>query len=108
MNVELLKELLLIAIVNSVIMTLFIQKIKETFNVNSKMIVFISFVINMVIGSLFSLSFSDVTFINSLWIGFFSFVGADTIYKTLEDKVFKSIKELEKKEEEVEEIKYDL
>jgi len=104
MNVELLKELLLIAIANSVVMTLFIQKIKETFNVNNKMIVFISFVINMVIGSLFSLSFSDVTFINSLWIGFFSFVGADTIYKTLEDKVFKSIKELEKEEE----IEYDL
>ena len=108
MNVELLKELLLIAIANSVVMTLFIQKIKETFNVNSKMIVFISFVINMVIGSLFSLSFSDVSLINSIWIGFFSFVGADTIYKTLEDKVFKSITELKKEKEEVEEIKYDL
>lgn len=109
MNVELLKELLLIAIANSVVMTLFIQKIKETFNTSNKATVLLSFLLNMVIGCLFALSFSDVTFINSLWIGFFSFVGADTIYKTLEDKVFKSIKELKKeKEEEVEEIKYDL
>ena len=52
MNVELLKELLLIAIANSVVMTLFIQKIKETFNTSNKSTVLLSFLLNMVIGCL--------------------------------------------------------
>ncbi len=104
MKIELLKELLVIAIASGVIMTMFIQKIKETFNINGGMVIIVSFILNMIIGSLFAISFSDVNLIYSIWVGFFSFVGADTIYKTLEDKVFKSIKELEKEEE----IEYDL
>ena len=103
MNIELLKELLIIAIASGVIMTMFIQKIKETFTINGGMVIIVSFILNMIIGTLFAISFSDVNLINAIWVGFFSFVGADTIYKTLEDKVFKSIKELEK-----EEIEYDL
>ena len=104
MNIELLKELLIIAIASGVIMTMFIQKIKETFTINGGTVIIVSFVLNMIIGSLFAISFSNANLINAIWVGFFSFVGADTIYKTLEDKVFKSIKELEKEEE----IEYDL
>lgn len=105
MNIELLKELLIIAIASGVIMTPFVQKIKESTEIKkSRTIIRISFSVNMIIGSLFALTFSDVNLIYAIWVGFFSFLGADTIYKTLEDKVFKSIKELEKEEE----IKYDL
>lgn len=102
MNIELLKELLIIAIASGVIMTMFIQKIKETFKIKGGNVIIISFLLNMIIGTLFALTFSDVNLIYALWVGFFSFVGADTIYKTLEDKIFKSIKKIE------EEIKYDL
>ena len=104
MKIELLKELLIIAIASGVIMTMFIQKIKETFNINGGMVIIVSFILNMIIGSLFAISFSNANLINAIWVGFFSFVGADTIYKTLEDKVFKSIKKIEKEEE----IEYDL
>ena len=105
MNIELLKELLIIAIASGVIMTLFVQKIKESFTFKKgNRVVFISFFTNMVLGTLFAISFSNANLINAIWVGFFSFVGADTIYKVLEDKVFKSIKELEKEEE----IEYDL
>lgn len=105
MNIELLKEVLIVAICSGAIMTLFIQKIKESIEIKkSNTIIIISFFTNIVLGTLFAISFSDVNLINAIWVGFFSFVGADTIYKTLEDKVFKSIKELEKEEE----IEYDL
>lgn len=103
MNIELLKELLIIAIVSGVIMTMFIQKIKEAFIIKGGTVIIVSFILNMIIGSLFAISFSDVNLIYSIWVGFFSFVGADTIYKTLEDKVFKSIKKIEE-----EEIEYDI
>ncbi len=96
MNIELLKELLLIAIASGVIMTLFVQKIKETFKINGGTVIIVSFILNLIIGTLFALNFSEANLINAIWVGFFSFVGADTIYKTLEDKVFKSIKEQKK------------
>ena len=52
----------------------------------------------MVIGTLFSLTFTDLNMINSLWVGLTSFIGADTVYKTFEDKIFKSFGEITKKE----------
>ena len=44
----------------------------------------------MIFGTLFALTFSDAKLQESLWVGLFSFVGADTLYKTFEDKIFKS------------------
>jgi len=92
MNIELLKNLLIIAIGSSIIMTAFLQKIKEGFNIKKgKTMIRISFVLNVTIGVLFALSFSEVSIFYSVWVGFFSFIGADTIYKAFEDKIFNSI-----------------
>ena len=44
----------------------------------------------MIFGTLFALTFSEAKLQESLWVGLFSFVGADTLYKTFEDKIFKS------------------
>lgn len=101
MNFELLKQVLLISIGSSIISTTLIQKIKEGYKFkNSKKIILISFEVSMVIGTLFSLSFTDLNMINSLWVGLISFIGADAVYKTFEDKIFKSFGEITKKESE--------
>jgi hypothetical protein len=101
MNFELLKQVLLISIGSSIISTTLIQKIKEGYKFkNSKKIILISFGVSMVIGTLFSLSFTDLNMINSLWVGLISFIGADAVYKTFEDKIFKSFGEITKKESE--------
>lgn len=106
MNIQLLQELLVIAICSGAIMTLFIQKIKEGFKFkDSKTIICLSFILNLVIGTLFALNFSDVTWVNALWCGLFSFIGADLVYKTLEEKVFVPFNKIKEKEEEIE---YDL
>ena len=44
----------------------------------------------MIFGTLFALTFSDAKLQESLWVGLFSFIGADALYKTFEDKIFKS------------------
>lgn len=91
MNIDLLKQVLVIAIGSSIITTALVQKIKEGFGFkNSKKIILVSFGVSMVIGTLFSLSFTDLKIVNSLWVGLISFIGADAIYKAFEDKVFKS------------------
>lgn len=103
LNIELLKAILVIAIASGVIMTALVQKIKESINIkDSKIIVVISFITNMVLGTLFALWFSDVVLISALWVGLFSFIGADLIYKALEDKVFKSFDKIS--EEKIQEI----
>ena len=56
----------------------------------SSFIIIVSFVVSMIFGTLFALTFSDAKLQESLWVGLFSFVGADTLYKAFEDKIFKS------------------
>ena len=65
------------------------KRIKEE-KCTTKYICFYSFIISISIGILFSLSFSDLNFIYSLWVGLISFIGADSVYKLFEDKIFKS------------------
>ncbi len=97
MNIDLIKEVLIIAVSSSIISTALVQKIKEGFNFKkSSKIIIVSFILSMIVGSLFSLSFTDLTIVNSLWVGLISFIGADVIYKAFEDKIFKSYKALEK------------
>ncbi len=86
LNIDYLRQLLLISIALSVITCTIIQKTKHLFN-NSKWISFYSFLINLVVGVIFCITFTNITFPNSLWIGLFSFLGADSIYKTLEGKL---------------------
>lgn len=99
LNLDLIKNILIIAIASSVITTAFVQKVKETIEFKkSNRLVIISFVVSMVLGTLFALSFSDINLINALWVGLVSFIGADTIYKLFEEKLFKPFGEIYKKE----------
>ena len=95
LNLELIKNVLIISVAGSIITTAIVQRIKEsfTFKKSSKLVI-VSFIVSMVLGTLFSLSFSDATFINSLWAGLISFLGADAIYKAFEDKIFKTFNEI--------------
>jgi len=107
LDIELLKAILIIAIASGSIMSLLIQKVKESINIkDSKIIVIISFITNMILGTLFALWFSDIVLISALWVGLFSFIGADLIYKALEDKVFKSFEEI-KEDKKLQEPIYD-
>jgi hypothetical protein len=44
----------------------------------------------MLFGIVFTLSFTNYDIINAVWVGLFSFLGADSLYKVFEDKLFKS------------------
>lgn len=91
MNIDLIKSLLIISIASSIISTTFVQKIKGMSIVKcSNCLIYLSFLVSMYFGIVFTLSFTSYGFIDSLWVGLFSFIGADTIYKSFEDKVFSS------------------
>lgn len=90
LNLDLIKNVLIVAMASSVITTAFVQKIKEAFKFKkSSHVVIVSFFVSMTIGTLFALSYADINLNYSLWAGFVSFLGADTIYKMFEDKIFK-------------------
>lgn len=95
MKIELLKQILMVAVASSIISTSIIQKIKEQLK-NKKILFIISLLVSLIIGTTFCLSFTELTFIDSLWVGVASWVGADALYKTFEDKFFKSFKNIEK------------
>lgn len=105
MNIDLLKELFVIAIVLSVITMAFIQKTKGIFK-TSKFIELYSAIVNIIFAIVFCISFTEVSIINSLWVGLFSFLGADTLYKTLEGKLA-SFTDIMNQKEEIIEIKRD-
>ena len=105
MNIELIKSLLLVAVSSSIISTSFVQKIKTVSLIKcSDCLIYISFLISMSFGMLFTLSFTEYTLVDSIWVGLFSFIGADSLYKAFEDKLFKSfgkineVKEIERKD----------
>ena len=96
MNVDLIKTILIIGIGSGILSTAIVQKIKEGFKFkSSKIIILISFIVSMIVGTLFSLSFTDLNIVNSLWVGIVTFLGADTIYKAFEDKIFKSFSNID-------------
>lgn len=99
LNVELLKNVLIIAIAGGCVSTLLIQKIKEVLNRKSWLML-ISFLVNMIIGTLFAKCFSDIEWIYCVWAGLFGFVDSTVLYAMLEDKIFKSFSSLNKAEEE--------
>lgn len=97
MDVNLIKTLLVISCISSILSSAFVQKIKTTKIVkNSSQIIYISFISSMIFGIIFTLSFTDYSIIESLWVGLFSFLGSDKLYKSLEDKLFLSYKNLKK------------
>ena len=97
LNIELLKNVLIIAIAGGVVSSLLIQKIKEGMN-NKKHLVLISFLINMIIGTLFAKCFSNIEWLYCAWSGLFGFVDASILYGLLEDKVFKSFSKMQEEE----------
>ena len=99
LNVELLKNVLIIAIAGGCVSTLLIQKIKEVLNRKSWLML-ISFLVNMIIGTLFAKCFSNIEWIYCAWAGLFGFVDSTVLYAMLEDKVFKSFSSLNKDIEE--------
>ena len=105
MNIDLLKELFVIAIVLSVITMAFIQKTKGIFK-TSKFIELYSAIVNIIFAIVFCISFTEISIIISLWVGLFSFLGADTLYKTLEGKLA-SFTDIMNQKEEIIEIKRD-
>lgn len=101
-DVELLLNILWTATICQVIALVTTQKFK-TLKIVTKawQVILFSFVLNVVLAICFCLTFTDLKLILSLWVGFFSFIGADTVYKMLEEKkLLKGLTEvsLEKKE----------
>ena len=94
MDLELIKNILIIAMSASIFSTAIIQKIKEQLK-NKKLLFFISLIVSVVSGTLFSLSFTTLNIINSIWVGVVTWVGADALYKTFEDKIFTSYKNID-------------
>lgn len=100
-NVELLLNVLWIAIICQSIALITTQKFK-TLKVVTKawQVILFSLVLNIVLSMCFCLTFTDLKLILSLWVGFFSFIGADTLYKTLEDKqLLKRLTDVSEKKE---------
>lgn len=84
---ELLLNVLWIAAICQILTLVTTQKFKSLKMVRqSWQVIAFNFILNMVLSILFCLTFTNLTILSSLWVGFFSFIGADTIYKTLEDK----------------------
>ena len=91
MNIDLIKALLTIAVASSILSSTFVQKFKSVSIIKcSSCLIYISFVISMLFGIVFTLSFTDYKITEALWVGLFSFLGADSLYKAFEDKIFSS------------------
>ena len=98
MDLDLIKQILVVAIASSIVSTATIQKIKEI--LKNKTALYISaFLISIAIGICFALSFSDLSLTSAIWVGLITWVGADTIYKAFEDKIFTSFSDMNNKNE---------
>ena len=94
MELELIKQILIVSIAASIISTATIQKIKEQLK-SKKWLFFITLLSSIGIGMSFALSFTDLSLINSFWVGLTTWIGADAIYKSFEDKIFKKFSDFE-------------
>ena len=93
MNLELLKQILIVGISASIFSTAIIQKIKEQLK-SKKWLFFISLVISIGIGIFFTLTFAELDIIGAFWVGISTWVGSDTIYRAFEDKIFKKFSDI--------------
>lgn len=94
MNLEIIKQILIVSIGASIISTATIQKIKEQLK-SKKWLFFVSLISSIGIGIVFALSFTELSLINSIWVGLITWLGADAIYKSFEDKIFKKYSDIE-------------
>lgn len=102
MELEIIKQILIVSIAASIVSTATIQKIKEQLK-SKKWLFFVSLISSIGIGIAFALSFTELSLINSIWVGLITWLGADAIYKSFEDKIFKKYSDIEN----VTEIKRD-
>lgn len=102
MELELIKQILIVSIAASIISTATIQKIKEQLK-RKKWLFFTGLISSVTIGITFALSFTKLSVINAIWVGLITWIGADAIYKSFEDKIFKKFSDIEQ----VTEIKRD-
>ncbi len=94
MELEIIKKILIVSIAASIVSTATIQKIKEQLK-SKKWLFFASLISSVVIGITFALSFTELSLINSMWVGLITWLGADAIYKSFEDKIFKRFSDIE-------------
>lgn len=94
MNIELVKQIIIVAIASSIISTAIVQKVKEQLK-SKKWLFFVGLVVSIGIGIVFALSFSELSLLSSVWVGIVSWIGADAIYKAFEDKIFKSFSNID-------------
>lgn len=94
MELELIKQILIVSIAASIISTATIQKIKEQLT-SKKWLFFTGLISSVTIGITFALSFTELSMINSIWVGLITWIGADAIYKSFEDKIFKRFNDIE-------------
>ena len=93
MNLELLKQVLIVGISASIFSTAIIQKVKEQLK-SKKWLFFISLIISIGIGIFFTLTFAELDIIGAFWVGISTWVGSDTIYRAFEDKIFKKFSDI--------------
>ena len=98
MDLELIKQILIVGIGASCFSVATIQKIKECLK-TKKWLNFIAFIVSFVIGIGFTYSFTELDFLNSLWVGLTTWVGADALYKTFEEKIFTPFSDLDDTED---------
>lgn len=96
LDLSLLKNLLIIASAAGIIESAVVQKIKENLKAK-KYLLIISIITAFVISILFTKTFTSYGFQEALWVSLFTFVGADLLYKTLEDKLFTSFSLIQNK-----------
>lgn len=94
MDLELVKQILIVSIGASIISTATIQKIKEALK-SKKWLFLVSSIVSIGIGICFALSFTEMSIINSIWVGLITWIGADSIYKAFEGKIFKQFSSIE-------------
>lgn len=94
MDLEIIKQILIVSIAASIISTATIQKVKEQLK-SKKWLFLASLISSIVIGISFALSFTELSLINAIWVGLITWIGADAIYKSFEDKIFKKFSDIE-------------
>ncbi len=99
MNVELITQILVLAITSSLVSTQLIQRLKENFQITNKTLLAIcSCIVSFATGFFFTVSFSKLGKDNACWVGVITYAGADIIYQNFKDKLnLKSISELKEK-----------
>ena len=101
MNIELVANILMLAIASTFVSTQLVQRLKENFKIKKWLILaIVSFIISFVTGFLFAISFSNLTWKMACWVGVITYAGAEIIYQNFKDKLgLKSITEIEKERE---------